>query len=140
MKNRAKVVVSHVSGERMKDQGTDGISRGQLKEGVLCAGKDMLSYIPFHLDAIKRSPDVELWLRSSWLGPSTEILTLLVGSRGVMIFWEENTTRRPSGDITSNRVSLSGVHRQPPLKLLWRSSGMLESSVKILSTFLSALG
>jgi hypothetical protein len=65
-------MVSHISGERMKGQGTDGASRGQLKEGV-CIGKDMLSYIPFHLDAIERSPDVEPWLQS-WLGPSAEVL------------------------------------------------------------------
>lgn len=57
----------------MKGQGTDGASRGQLKEGV-CIGREMLSYIPFHLDSIERSPNVEPWLRS-WLGPSAEVLT-----------------------------------------------------------------
>jgi hypothetical protein len=73
MKYRCKAIVSHVSGERMRGQGTDGVSRGQLKEGVT-AGKEMLSFIPFHLSAIDRSPDVEPWLRS-WLGPSAEVLT-----------------------------------------------------------------
>jgi hypothetical protein len=34
MQQGAKVVVSHVSGEQMKDQGTNGVSCGQLKEGV----------------------------------------------------------------------------------------------------------
>jgi hypothetical protein len=73
MREGAKVLVSHVSGERMKAQGTDGVSRGQLKEGV-STGKDMLSYIPFHLSSIQRSPAVEPWLRS-WLGPDAELLS-----------------------------------------------------------------
>jgi hypothetical protein len=73
MKHRAKVIVSHVAGERMKDQGTDGVSRGQLREGV-SAGKAMMTYIPFHLDSIQRSPLVEEWLKS-WLGPDAEILS-----------------------------------------------------------------
>jgi hypothetical protein len=57
----ARVLVSHISGERMKAQGTDGVSRGQLKEGV-STGKDMLSYIPFHLSSIQWLPEVEPWL------------------------------------------------------------------------------
>jgi hypothetical protein len=73
MQYRAKVIVSHVSGERMKGQGTDGVPRGELKEEVT-AGKEMLSYISFHLNAIERSPAVDPWLRS-WLGPNTEVLT-----------------------------------------------------------------
>jgi hypothetical protein len=72
MQEGAKIIVSHVSGERMKAQGTDGVSRGQLKEGV-SVGKDMLSFIPFHLSAIQRSSAVEPWIRS-WLGPEAELL------------------------------------------------------------------
>jgi hypothetical protein len=49
MRNDAKIIISHVSGEQMKSQGTDGVSRGQLKEGVL-TGDEMLLFIPFHLD------------------------------------------------------------------------------------------
>jgi hypothetical protein len=59
-------VVPHVSGERMKAQRTDGVSRSQLKEGV-STGQSMLSFFPFHLSAVQRSDDVEAWLRS-WLG------------------------------------------------------------------------
>jgi hypothetical protein len=66
MQEGAKIIVSHVSGERMKAQGTDGVSRGQLKEGV-SIGADMLSFIPFQLSAIQRSTAVEDWIRS-WLG------------------------------------------------------------------------
>jgi hypothetical protein len=72
MREGARIVVSHVSGERMKAQGTDGVSRGQLKEGV-SAGADMLSFIPFQLSAIQRSPAVEDWI-CSWLGEEAELL------------------------------------------------------------------
>ena len=68
MQQGAKVVISHVSGERMKDQDMDGVSQGQLKEGV-SAGKDMLTFILFHLNSIQRSPDVKNGLKS-WLGPN----------------------------------------------------------------------
>jgi hypothetical protein len=30
----AQFIISHVAGKRMKDQGTDGVSRGHLKEGI----------------------------------------------------------------------------------------------------------
>jgi hypothetical protein len=73
LKYRCKILVSHVSGKRMEGQGTGGVSRGQLKEGVT-ARKEMLSFISFHLDTIQRSPAVDPWLRS-WLGPSAEALT-----------------------------------------------------------------
>jgi predicted transcriptional regulator len=73
MQEGAKIVVSHVSGERMKAQGTNGVSRGQLKEGV-STGQSMLSFVPFHLSAIQGSDDVEAWLRS-WLGESMEVLS-----------------------------------------------------------------
>jgi hypothetical protein len=95
MREGAKVIVSHVSGERMKAQGTDGVSRGQLKEGV-SVGMDMLSFIPFHLSAIERSPAVEPWIRS-WLGQEAELLSpegwferghdILGGSMDAKRFW-----------------------------------------------------
>jgi hypothetical protein len=47
----------------MKAQGTDGVSRGQLKKG-LSTGRDMLSYILLHLSAIQRSQVIDGWLRS----------------------------------------------------------------------------
>jgi hypothetical protein len=69
----ARVIVLHVLGELMKAQGTDGVSRGQMKEGV-SAGLDMMSFIPFHQTAIQRSPGVKDWI-SSWLGSEAEFLT-----------------------------------------------------------------
>jgi len=43
-----------VSGERMKAQGPDGLSRGNLDVGVM-AGTAMLNFVPIHLDAFERS-------------------------------------------------------------------------------------
>jgi hypothetical protein len=73
MREGASILVSPVSGKRMKAQGTDGVSRGQLKEGV-SVGESMLSFILFHLTSIECLPEVDCWLRS-WLGASTEIIT-----------------------------------------------------------------
>ena len=41
----ARFIVSHVAGERMKAQGTDGISRGNLQEGI-SIGQEMISFCP----------------------------------------------------------------------------------------------
>ena len=100
MHEGARIIVSHVSGERMKAQGTDGVSRGQLKEGV-SSGSDMLAYIPFHLTALQRFPPVETWLRS-WLGKDMEVLTpegwferghdILGGKNDAKGFWRHNLT------------------------------------------------
>ena len=58
------VNVIHVSGERMIKQGTDGLSRGDLLEGVL-KGQDMLSYVPLHLSALDREESLKNWV-ASW--------------------------------------------------------------------------
>jgi hypothetical protein len=57
--------VIHVAGTRMIVQGTDGLSRGQLNEGVM-DGHSMLSFIPIHESALERSSTLEDWL-TSWL-------------------------------------------------------------------------
>ena len=46
-------------------QGTDGISRGSLNEGVM-DGQAMFNFIPIHLSAFERSGNLKLWL-ASWL-------------------------------------------------------------------------
>ena len=59
-----KVNVFHVAGTRMIAQGTDGVSRGYLGQGVM-AGDTMTLHIPVHLSAIERSPtDLVPWIRS----------------------------------------------------------------------------
>jgi hypothetical protein len=72
MNQSARILVSHVSGKRMMAEGTDGTSRGQLKEGVT-VGDDMLHYIPWDLSALERTPKLEPWL-TSWIGEDMEYL------------------------------------------------------------------
>jgi hypothetical protein len=104
MQEGAKIIVSHVS-ERMKAQGTDGVSRGQLKEGV-SVGKEMLSFIPFHLSAVQRSSKVEPWIHS-WLGAEPELLQP-EGSKEVMESWGGGLIKRAFGGMRSNRENSYG--------------------------------
>ena len=55
--------VIHVAGKRMMAQGTDGVSRGDMLTGVF-AGKSMTDYVPLHLTALDRSPDLLTWVRA----------------------------------------------------------------------------
>ena len=54
----------HVSGTRMITQGSDGLSRGNLSEGVM-RGEEMSSFIPLHLSALARSKELKIWI-TSW--------------------------------------------------------------------------
>jgi hypothetical protein len=54
-----KLYITHVSGERMKQQGADGISRGHFKEGV-CAGDLMEKYCPWEQFSCQRSPPLKV--------------------------------------------------------------------------------
>lgn len=66
--------VIHVAGSCMIQQGTDGLSRGDLYEGVL-AGHHMLSFVPLHLNALQCQPALLAWVHG-WTGqPSLEPLT-----------------------------------------------------------------
>lgn len=71
-----KIILVHVAGERMKWQGTDGLSRGNLLEGVM-KGENMLTYVPLHQSALERSPRLLPWIKS-WIeikdGPNLEVL------------------------------------------------------------------
>jgi len=73
LKSGSRFIVTHVSGERMKHQGTDGISRGQLREGI-ALGDSMLSYCPWGMTASERSPQILDWCKKVF-GPNLEILT-----------------------------------------------------------------
>jgi len=59
--------VVHVAGTRMISQGTDGLSRGILLEGVN-RGEDMLSFIDLSRSAIERQPTTLDFVKS-WLDP-----------------------------------------------------------------------
>jgi hypothetical protein len=73
MHNQAKVHIIHVSGERMKVQGSDGLSRGNLNIGVM-AGMKMLEFVPIHLTALERTQCLQPWL-VSFMGSSVEWLS-----------------------------------------------------------------
>jgi hypothetical protein len=66
LKHGAIIHLCHVSGERMKAQGSDGLSRGNLNVGVM-AGKSMLEFVPLHLNALQRHPPLKAWIES-WTG------------------------------------------------------------------------
>ncbi len=58
--------VIHIAGKRMKATGVDGLSRGDLSEGIL-AGVNPFSYLPFNQGAEERSKGaVGSWVRSWW--------------------------------------------------------------------------
>ena len=61
MKEACKIHLSHVSGKRMIAQGSDGLSRGNLAEGVM-RGADMKGFIPINKTAFERSPELQEWL------------------------------------------------------------------------------
>lgn len=62
------VHVVHVAGTRMKAAGIDGLSRGDMLEGMLL-GRDPLQYVPLDKGALERSGGaVEEWIRSWWGG------------------------------------------------------------------------
>jgi len=73
LKSGSKFVVTHVSGVRMQLQGTDGISRGNLMEGI-SLGESMLKFCPWGLSAIDRCKDLKPWLVVETFGTKLEIL------------------------------------------------------------------
>jgi hypothetical protein len=56
-----QLLVIHVAGERMQAQGTDGVSRGQLTEGVM-NGHSMFAFLPMHETALERYPLLKVWI------------------------------------------------------------------------------
>ena len=74
MKYLCLINIIHVSGTRMIAQGTDGLSRGGLLEGVL-NGEKMLSFIPLHVSALEREPVLRKWILT-WAGAGRDGNTL----------------------------------------------------------------
>jgi hypothetical protein len=60
--------MSHIAGTRMIASGVDGLLRGNLTEGLLLQPEPSTfsSFVPLHLSAIQRSPQLLSWLRS-WI-------------------------------------------------------------------------
>jgi hypothetical protein len=73
MKGRLFIHLIWVAGTRMIDQGVDGLSRGDLENGVM-TGRSMLDFIPIHSTAFERSRTLEPWLRS-WMPTDTCFLS-----------------------------------------------------------------
>lgn len=67
-----KIHIFHVSGTRMIAQGTDGVSRGYLGQGVM-AGESMVAHIPIHISAVARSSNLVPWIRN-WCGDDAVLL------------------------------------------------------------------
>jgi hypothetical protein len=130
------IVVFHGSGEQMKAQGTDGVSQGQLKDSV-STSKEMLSFIPFHLPLVERSPAVETWLWT-WLGQRLNYSAPTGGLRAVMTCWAEGRTRRATSDMKSSLEHSFGTPLLQPLQLRWKNSERRRSSAKTHCKFLSA--
>ena len=68
----AHFLITHVAGKRMIAQGTDGVSRGSLQEGV-CLGEAMTAYCPWGERATERSGQLLEWIRD-WFGAKSELL------------------------------------------------------------------
>jgi len=66
MTHMCKIELVHVAGTRMIRQGTDGLSQGDMYEGIM-KGESMFSFIPLHLNAFARSDTLEGWI-GSWAG------------------------------------------------------------------------
>lgn len=71
-KNDVRIHIFHVAGTRMIAQGTDGVSRGYLGQGVM-AGETMVAHIPIHISAVERAPNLVPWIWS-WCGEDATLL------------------------------------------------------------------
>jgi len=98
MKYLCKLEIIHVAGTRMIAQGTDGLSRGDMYEGVM-SGSSMLSFIPLHLTASERSPQVIDWVKS-WASED--------GKRSVEVLSPEGWFTRGHDHYGSGRKNIDG--------------------------------
>ena len=57
--------VFHVAGTRMIESGIDGLSRGELNEGV-SKGESVVKFVPIHQNPADRSPGLIEWVHSWW--------------------------------------------------------------------------
>jgi len=106
--------VIHVSGKRMIVQGTDGGSRGDLNQGVL-TGDNMLNYVPLHLSAVERQPQVLDWIRSFWNSEYGDLEHLdpegwfTEGHKGGNYLW---TPAPAAADVVAEQVG-EAKHKRP---------------------------
>ena len=70
-----RIWVIHISGSRMIAVGIDGLSHGNLLEGVM-AGQSISALVPLSETALARSPEIEGWVQT-WMaaGNGIQVLT-----------------------------------------------------------------
>lgn len=73
MRGELFVHFAWISGERMKIQGTDALSRGDENTGVM-AGDSFLKHIPLNENAFERQPKLLEWLSETLPGNDWEVL------------------------------------------------------------------
>ena len=61
-----KIHIFHVSGDRIIEKGSYGISRGDFSEGHM-KGRIIVYFIPVNKNALEISPCLEEWLKY-WVG------------------------------------------------------------------------
>jgi hypothetical protein len=66
MSGTLRLHVTHIAGSRMIVSGVDGLSRGNVTEGLMLQPSVATfgGFIPLHLSALARSPALLAWLRS----------------------------------------------------------------------------
>jgi hypothetical protein len=94
----------HVPGTRMISQGTDGLSRGDLAEGVM-TGQSILQHVPVRYSAVVRQPSLLQWL-SSWL-PATPFIL------------EPSQWSVEGHGVLAGSVDQFNVWHPPPLPFEW---------------------
>ena len=72
LRSSCKLLVTHVSGKRMIAQGTDGVSRGNLREGV-AVGEAMISFCPWAKSALEVNSNLWTWVKL-WAPNNIELL------------------------------------------------------------------
>jgi hypothetical protein len=108
----------------MKAQGTDGVSRGQLTEGVM-NGKSMFVFLPMHESGLQRFPPLKQWL----LEFITPHLTFLSPDEWFTRGHNHHTSQQRKGSFGQSWASYSA---QGLLCLVSCSSCGLDSSQRAL--------
>ena len=107
--------VVHVAGTWMIEQGTDGLSRGALLEGVM-AGRDMLLFVDLALTAIQRHQPLLGFVKSWWDHSADQLVVL----RADQWFKEGHGTKGGQKNKqgiwipthTRNDIAICGFHPQ----------------------------
>jgi hypothetical protein len=151
MRTGATLNVIHASGKRMMAQGTDGVSRGQMKEGVT-AGETMLSFVPIAISALAMHLPLKEWLSSWGGGSSVEFLApedwferghdLLGGEYDQKGFWRHKvvpgtfvwTPPPAAAEVALEQLRKARIKRQDSLHILAVSRLMTPEWLKQLYT------